>query len=175
MKKAANKNTLKKRIQTGIRRIRVLAKKSQKSKTPSRRISSKKETSLKKKSVSKPRKKKPSLKEVSLAAPTLKHTEEERIEVSKFSAVETLPKEPERFNLPLRYNDNRIVLIPRDPWWIHTYWDISQEKINEVIAKIPLHERENLEWALRVHDVTGINNFSGHNSHSFYDIDINFE
>jgi len=176
MKKATNKNTLKKRIQAGIRRIRVLAKKSQRrNKSLSQRTSSRKKTSLKKKSVSKPRKKRSSLKTVSLATSTLKHTEEERIEVSKFSAVETSLKEPERFNLPLRYNDNRIVLIPRDPWWIHTYWDISQEKINETTAKIPLHERENLKWALRVHDVTGISNFTGYNSHSFYDIDINFD
>lgn len=100
----------------------------------------------------------------------------EAVEVSKFTAVET-PQETVRveYNLPSRYSDNKIILMARDPWWLHTYWDISESRIGEVIDSIPLNEREGLHWVLRLHDVSGINDFNGDNSHHFYDTEINYD
>ncbi len=100
-------------------------------------------------------------------------TEQESVEVSKFTAVGTLEEES-KYSLPHRYNDNRLMLVPRDPWWVHTYWDISEDKINAVVSDIPDYERADLKWVLRMYDVTGVRNFRGSNANSHYDVDINF-
>ncbi|MDD4182646.1 MAG: DUF4912 domain-containing protein [Candidatus Omnitrophica bacterium] len=97
------------------------------------------------------------------------------IEKVKFTAVQEPIADNNRYSLPLRYADNRITILPRDPWWIHTYWDISEQRINEVISSIPVYERENLKWILRIYDLTGINHFDGKNANSFFDIVIHFE
>ena len=81
----------------------------------------------------------------------------------------------ERYNLPWRYNDDRIVLLPRDPWWIFTYWDISQKRIDQVVATIPDNERYGLRWILRVYDITLVSTFNGNNANSHFDIDIYFD
>lgn len=103
--------------------------------------------------------------------------EEEKLEVEKvkFTAIQEPAAEPVRYNLPVRYGDDRIVILARDPWWMHSYWDISERKVNEVISAIPVYERQNLKWILRVYDVTAIKTFQGNNANSFFDIDIHFE
>jgi hypothetical protein len=103
--------------------------------------------------------------------------EEEKMQVErvKFTAIQEPVPETVRYNLPVRYGDDRITIIPRDPWWMHSYWDISERKINEVISAIPIYERQNLKWILRVYDVSGVKSFHGNNANSFFDIDINFE
>ena len=125
------------------------------------------------------KKKKTTLKEDSmLQAPVYSlsaQKESVEIEKVKFTAVQETASDNNRYSLPLRYSDNRITIIARDPWWIYTYWDISEGRINEVISSIPVYERENLKWILRVYDLTGINHFSGNNANSFFDIGIHFE
>jgi hypothetical protein len=107
--------------------------------------------------------------------------EEQVVQESKFDplsgqqAVQNFPKEEPRYNLPSRYYDDKIVLLPRDPWWAYTYWDITENRINEVISAAPIYERENLKWVIRVYDVTCVPNFDGTNAVSFFDIDINYE
>lgn len=32
------------------------------------------------------------------------------------------------YYLPLNYNDNKIILLVRDPYWLFAYWEISNEK-----------------------------------------------
>ncbi|HVP58139.1 MAG TPA: DUF4912 domain-containing protein [bacterium] len=81
--------------------------------------------------------------------------------------VEAATAAPE---VPAAYGDDRIVLLVRDPYWVHVYWDISREAL--LRAKGVLKD----EWydarsVLRVHDITGIS-FSGSNSNSYYDIPI---
>ncbi len=73
-------------------------------------------------------------------------------------------------DLPYRYQDNRIVLLVRDPWWLHTYWDISAEHEREVFESIPQHERTDIRKALRVYNVTGVAHFDGLNAKSYFDI-----
>jgi len=59
----------------------------------------------------------------------------ESVEIKKvqFTATGEAPQEISSYNLPLKYGDNRIIIMARDPWWIYTYWDISEQRINEVI------------------------------------------
>ena len=76
-----------------------------------------------------------------------------------------------QYELPDGYGSTRIVLMVRDPYWIHAYWEIAED-ISPIIDKefrskglIPTKK------ALRVHDVTDID-FNGDNSHRSVDIDI---
>lgn len=55
--------------------------------------------------------------------------------------------EPRGFEIPAGYNDNRIVLMVRDPYWLYAYWEISSEPL-----------------ILRVYDVS---------DWSFFDINVN--
>ncbi|WP_373478833.1 DUF4912 domain-containing protein [Geminocystis sp.] len=52
--------------------------------------------------------------------------------------------------LPDGYGASRIVLMPRDPQWAYTYWDISNEKKEE------LRRQGGQQLALRLYDVTDI-------------------
>ena len=72
--------------------------------------------------------------------------------------------------VPQAYGDDRIVLLVRDPYWVHVYWDISREAL--LRAKGVLKD----EWydaksILRVHDITGVE-FDGGNSNSYFDIPV---
>ncbi|BAQ60046.1 phosphate-binding protein [Geminocystis sp. NIES-3708] len=61
--------------------------------------------------------------------------------------------------LPGGYGENRIVLMPRDPQWAYTYWDIPIE------SKENLRRQGGQQLALRLYDVTDIdlNHQSPHN------------
>ena len=54
-------------------------------------------------------------------------------------------------DLPEGYGDSRIVLMPRDPQWAYTYWDIPNEHKQE------LRRQGGQQLALRVYDVTDVN------------------
>ncbi|MBU1121436.1 MAG: DUF4912 domain-containing protein [Candidatus Omnitrophota bacterium] len=84
-------------------------------------------------------------------------------------------KEEQSYFLPSKYNDNCIVILPRDPWWLYSYWDISQERINEVINAIPENESKDLRWVSRAYDVTEVFDSGTDKWHSFFDVDINFD
>jgi len=54
-------------------------------------------------------------------------------------------------DLPAGYGDSRIVLMPRDPQWSYTYWDIPNEH------KEALRRQGGQQLALRIYDTTDIN------------------
>ncbi len=54
-------------------------------------------------------------------------------------------------DLPSGYGESRIVLLPRDPQWAYTYWDIPNEHKEE------LRRQGGQQLALRIYDVTDIN------------------
>lgn len=54
-------------------------------------------------------------------------------------------------DLPLGYGESRIVLLPRDPQWAYTYWDVPNEHKEE------LRRQGGQQLALRIYDVTDIN------------------
>ena len=105
--------------------------------------------------------------------------EEQMVEGSKFF-VSTLPVEEQaplqvteqRFSeVPSGYGDNRILIQVRDPYWIHAYWEITQEKINALRQEWG-HVVNDSRRILRIYDVTGVM-FDGSNANSFFDIEIN--
>jgi hypothetical protein len=53
-------------------------------------------------------------------------------------------------DLPAGYGESRIVLLPRDPQWAYTYWDIPNEH------KAELRQQGGQQLALRIYDVTDI-------------------
>lgn len=53
-------------------------------------------------------------------------------------------------DLPSGYGESRIVLMPRDPQWAYTYWDIPNEH------KEDLRRQGGQQLALRIYDVTDI-------------------
>jgi len=63
-------------------------------------------------------------------------------------------------DLPSGYGDSRIVLLPRDPQWAYTYWDVSNEHKQE------LRQQGGQQLALRIYDVTDINDIEYQSPHS---------
>jgi len=53
--------------------------------------------------------------------------------------------------LPAGYGESRIVLMPRDPQWAYTYWDIPNDRKEE------MRRQGGQQLALRIYDVTDIN------------------
>ena len=53
-------------------------------------------------------------------------------------------------DLPAGYGESRIVLMPRDPQWAYTYWDIPNDQ------KEALRRQGGQQIALRLYDVTDI-------------------
>lgn len=66
--------------------------------------------------------------------------------------------------------EDKIILMVRDPYWVHVYWDVSRQTLRE--AKVAFgDEWEGVRTVLRVYDVTGVD-FDGGNAHSHFDIDM---
>jgi hypothetical protein len=62
-------------------------------------------------------------------------------------------------DLPAGYGESRIVLMPRDPQWAYTYWDIPSEH------KQDLRRQGGQQLALRIYDATDVN-LEYHSPHS---------
>ena len=95
----------------------------------------------------------------------------QHVEATKYyTPTHVQPEEPEIRDLPDRYGDCRIVCMVRDPYWIHTYWEITDERLKEA------EEYFGDEWGqtrtvLRVHDVTKVDLVDG-NSNGHFDIEL---
>jgi hypothetical protein len=61
--------------------------------------------------------------------------------------------------LPSGYGHSRIVLLPRDPQWAYTYWDLSNDQ------KEALRHQGGQDLAIRIYDVTDVD-FSTQAPHS---------
>jgi len=73
-------------------------------------------------------------------------------------------------DLPSSHGEDRIVLLVRDPYWVHVYWDVSRDALLGARATLK-DEWFDAKSILRVHDVTGVD-FDGKNSNSHFDITI---
>jgi hypothetical protein len=80
-------------------------------------------------------------------------------------------RERKEFKFPQGYNDHKIVLLVRDPWWLFTYWEIKKDKEEDVVRKIKDAGETPEKSILRVYDVTDVN-FNGKNARSFFDIEL---
>ncbi len=54
-------------------------------------------------------------------------------------------------DLPAGYGESLVVLMPRDPEWAYTYWDIPNDRKEE------LRRQGGQQLALRIYDVTDVN------------------
>jgi hypothetical protein len=84
--------------------------------------------------------------------------EEPQVEAAKFDlgqanpSGETLASVDEGIGeLPGGYGESRIVLMPRDPQWSYTYWDVPNSHKEE------LRRQGGQQLSLRLYDVTDIN------------------
>ena len=58
-------------------------------------------------------------------------------------------------DLPQSHSADRIVLMPRDPEWLYTYWEISPERYEAALAELGV-DADTAQPILRVHDVTNL-------------------
>ena len=100
---------------------------------------------------------------------------EQIIEKSKFftgqAPVSAKVKERRRYELPAGYGDTRIIIQVRDPYWMHAYWEINEDKMNSVRRDLGPHMHD-ARRILRVYDITDVI-FDGSNANKYFDIDIN--
>jgi hypothetical protein len=74
----------------------------------------------------------------------------------------SVPLESGDAPLPETYGEDRLVLLPIDPYWVHAYWELTPTD----------RPAGGDAWfILRVYDVTGID-FDGSNADSYFDIDL---
>ena len=73
--------------------------------------------------------------------------------------------------LPLCYDQDKIILQVRDPRWLHSYWEIRNQTIEGLKSKLgdAFYRAKKI---LRVYDVTNVL-FNGSNANSFFDIHYN--
>jgi hypothetical protein len=97
--------------------------------------------------------------------------EEMAIEKTKFSHPETSRvRRPMAHELPYQYDQDKIVLQVRDPWWIHAYWELRGLTLERLKGELN-DEFYRAKRILRVYDVSQII-FNGSNAHRFFDIEV---
>lgn len=72
--------------------------------------------------------------------------------------------------LPRSYGADRLVLLPRDPWWLFVYWEITSATRVDTLRGLG-DEAEGAREVLRIYDVTFIE-FDGQNAWSWFDVDF---
>jgi hypothetical protein len=78
--------------------------------------------------------------------------------------------DPEPGELPAAYGVDRLVLIPRDPWWIFVFWEITPATREAALAALGT-EADEARPMLRVYDVTFVDPRGSNTSLSF-DLEI---
>jgi len=76
-------------------------------------------------------------------------------------------------DLPSSYDRTKLTLIPRDPYWMYAYWEISPSSIEEMKKELG-DEFYSAAYVLRVYDISCID-FNGSNAHRQFDIDVGRE
>jgi uncharacterized protein len=93
---------------------------------------------------------------------------QERVAESKFytGAVQQ-PAVAELGELPKAYGQDRIVLMTRDPFVVHAYWEATPARLE--------HEKAWFGWGsklhIRIYDITGVQ-FDGRNAIGYYDQEV---
>lgn len=89
--------------------------------------------------------------------PSRKLEAQEEVEAAKFDVGQSdltggslAVVDADLTDLPEGYGESRIVLMPRDPQWAYTYWDVPNEH------KEALRSQGGQQLALRIYDVTDI-------------------
>lgn len=77
------------------------------------------------------------------------------IQHSNFPRESLFSDSQSTFGLEPRYQDNKIVLLVRDPWWIYAYWEVTLARQTEVRAHIQRQGLSQDKTVLRVYDAVG--------------------
>lgn len=113
------------------------------------------------------------------------HSEEIEIEALKYFTPEKkhekayTPSGPanfserDEFEIENRYEDNKVVLMARDPHWCYVYWDISDAFFKSKTEETS-RSGEKFSLIIRLYDITNVV-FDGQNSHRFLDINVSGE
>ncbi|MFA4857938.1 MAG: DUF4912 domain-containing protein [Candidatus Margulisiibacteriota bacterium] len=84
---------------------------------------------------------------------------------SKYYAGPTMQKfEGPSFDFPAGYGQTQIVLMVRDPFWVFTYWELTQSKIDEIKVLLGNETFIKSRLILRVYNV---------DNWDYFDIDLN--
>ncbi|MDA8235437.1 MAG: DUF4912 domain-containing protein [Clostridia bacterium] len=84
--------------------------------------------------------------------------------LKKFNnSVETEWRDFKGFAIPQGYRENRLVILPKDPYSIFGYWELTEDSRNITTAH---YQRpwEDLILAARIYDLTGVLHFDGFNA-----------
>ena len=74
---------------------------------------------------------------------------------------------PSYKELPQGYNDDKILLMVRDPYWAFGYWEVTQARIEKEKAWFGW----NSKLCVRIYDITGVQ-FDGKNAIGYFDQDV---
>jgi len=80
---------------------------------------------------------------------------ETRVEESKYYAGPVIQKfthQESNFEFPAGYDDNRIVLMVRDPHWLYAYWEVSARRREEIKQQLGESVFSRARIFLRVYD-----------------------
>jgi len=78
--------------------------------------------------------------------------------------------DPEPGELPASYGVDRAVLIPRDPWWLFAFWEITAAKRETALAALGT-EADHARPMLRVFDVSFVDP-RGSNASLSFDVEL---
>ena len=124
-------------------------------KPTARRVVKKSEVKIKKTPIGR----KTTIKKNKIAAPEIPAAVvEEKIVVEKatpqkyYNPIIAKLEERGYFQLPVGYGDNRIVLMVRDPYWLYTYWEISEKRRAEIKSELGEEVFSQAKQCLRVYD-----------------------
>jgi len=96
------------------------------------------------------------------------HLAQERIEESKYyTGPSPQPLATEQSGVPKEYGDDRLVLMTRDPFVVHAYWEVTPARLER--------ERAWFGWGsklcVRIYDITGVQ-FDGRNAIGYFDQEL---
>lgn len=98
-------------------------------------------------------------------------TPEMVVEKTKFFTPEVPPVAVRlKEDLPGGYGQDKIVLQVRDPHWIHAYWEVTFQTLDNLKARLGSAFGE-IKRILRVYDISHII-FNGTNAHRYFDLEI---
>lgn len=174
----SKKKTASKKTSTEKQTIKASAAKKAAATVRKRKAEQKKATAAKKTAVKKATTRKTVKTKTATAPKTAKRSApknnpliQDQVTNSKYfvadQAVETFNEDS--FMFPASYGDDKIVLMVRDPFWLHAYWEVTENTIENIRQASGKNDIGRSNMVLRVKDITGtdINSPS-----SYYDINI---
>ncbi len=78
-------------------------------------------------------------------------------------------------DIPEAYGDNRLVIMVRDPVWFFAYWDIANDRYEEITRQNGQQVWQEGQQILRVYDISNEGRSDGSSRPRFFDVDVQFD